>query len=209
MKKLFLVAASMLFIGCATSLVPPTSEIPAEEISYKAVWDSNPSGAEWTKFTIDALDQYGEKMVNLENPADAEVYCPKFKSLNFHQKNQLWVTLISAMAKRESSFKPETSYKEGFNDSKGNPVISRGLLQISKESANQRAYGCGIDKESELHDPKTNLTCGVKILSKWIPQDNLIGSQKLGGGRYWSVLRDTSSSQAYIRQQTMALDFCK
>lgn len=212
MRTGFIILLAALLFGCATTqpvIDQPIEQKPEPSVEYKAFWDSKPEGKEWTQFTVDALGKYGQGLLNLSNPSDANAYCPKFKSLNIEQKTQVWVTLISAMAKRESNFKPETSYKEGFNDSKGNPVISRGLLQISKESANQSAYGCKIVNESELHDPKTNINCGILILSKWVPQDNAIGTKKLGGARYWSVLRDTSeTSQAYIRSQTKSLSFC-
>lgn len=113
---------------------------------------------------------------------------------------QCWVGILSAMAKYESGFDPNQDYKEDMIDVDGTPVISRGLLQISKTSAN--SYGCAIGKAAELHDPETNIRCGVRILAKWIPNDGFISSSKmivkdgkqkkqwLGGARYWAVLRD-------------------
>lgn len=106
---------------------------------------------------------------------------------------------ISIMAKFESSFKPETSYKESFKDAKGNYVISRGLLQLSIESANQKAYSCGIKTADELHNPKININCAVKIAAYWINKDQVFfGGDKLGIGRYWSVGRKSSGSNAKI-----------
>lgn len=211
MKIMILILSAILFIGCATTQVEQPIEIHPEvsDYKYKAAWDSKPEGAQWTEFTLEAIEKYGQGLMKVSSLSDAKEYCPKFDSLNIDQKKQVWIMLISAMAKRESNFNPKTNYTEDFNDSSGNAVISRGLLQISKESANQSAYGCKINNASELNHPKINLTCGVKILNKWIPQDKAIGIKKLGGARYWSVLRDTSSSQSYIREQVKSLDFCK
>ena len=103
------------------------------------------------------------------------------------------------MAKYESSFKPETQFKESFNDSKGKPVISRGLLQLSIESANQKAYGCNIKKAEEMHNPKTNLECAVKIVVFQANKSGtLMGEPKLGCSSYWSVCRKSSGSNAKI-----------
>ena len=147
------------------------------------------------------------------NPADASFYCPKFGGINEAEKKQFWLTFFGAMSYRESGYKPETKYTESFKDSTGKFVVSRGLFQISPESANQRAYGCGVKADgSDLHDPEKNITCAVKIFGHWFVKDGYIGQSvngsHLGGARYWSVLRNASSSQAYIQKKTKALRFC-
>src|SRR5829696_2457230 len=88
----------------------------------------------------------------------------------------------------------------------GNWVISRGLLQISKESGN--GYGCGIVNEMVLHDPATNIACGVRIMARWIGQDGYIARRQNGKwrglARYWSPFRkDNHKAQmaAWTRQQ--------
>jgi hypothetical protein len=73
--------------------------------------------------------------------------------------------------------------------------MNRGLLQISKESANQPGYSCDIKKAKHLHDPAVHLPCAVKILSTWVSADHVIASYKRnkktrGGGRYWAVLQE-------------------
>lgn len=103
-------------------------------------------------------------------------------------KEECVAQLISAIAKRESNFKPEAKYYETGHLS---GVVSRGLLQISKDSANQKAYGCGITDENQLHDPATNLVCGVKILHYQAKKSGvLIDGTKKGAGAYWSTCRD-------------------
>jgi len=106
---------------------------------------------------------------------------------------------LSIMAKYESGFKPETKYTESFKDAKGQLIISRGLFQLSIESANQSAYKCGIKQAEELHDPFVNITCMVKIAHHWLNKDLIFFSpNKLGLSRYHSVARPTSRSHTKI-----------
>jgi hypothetical protein len=102
-----------------------------------------------------------------------------------------WVHLIVAMARFESSYKPVTTYREKFKNSRGEFVISTGLLQISYESA--RGYGFSGITTEQLKEPKKNLEVGVKILERWSLADGVIAgngkSPYQGSSRYWSVLR--------------------
>lgn len=126
-------------------------------------------------------------------------------------RTQFWVALLSAMAREESGLDPSTQFVEPkVRDASGKKVVSRGLLQISIESANQQRYGCDIAKADDLHDPTTNLACGVKILNYWVAQDGYVGAQKkrhVGGARYWSVLRDKKKLAA-IQGFTRQLEAC-
>ena len=136
------------------------------------------------------------------------------RPLDTDKRNMFWVGLLSAMARPESNFKPATKFTESFPDSSGRKVISRGLLQISIESANQSRYGCNIKKAEDLHIPAVNLACSVKILSAWVRSDNVIATYKtdrenMGGGRYWSVLRESQGHLPELSGFTSRLSFCK
>jgi hypothetical protein len=156
-----------------------------------AAWAKKNTDGSWTAFAENAVANS-----NLPNtfPADIDKFCPGYKTKDAIDRKVFWVGLISIIAKPESNFKPETTYTESFNDAKGKKVISRGLLQISIESANQKKYSCDIKKSENLHDPKVNIDCGVKILEAWVKTDNVIatyvGQAPIGGGRYWSTLRE-------------------
>lgn len=175
----FLIFVFILLIGCEQTVT---------SVSYKADWDSQKDGNEWTKILSVAIDRYGQDLLSAK-PSDGGTY-------SYQQTKQFWIMLISSMARFESAFKPETSYTEKFADANGVRVVSRGLLQISIESG--KGYGCVIPKAEDLHDPKVNLECGVKILNKWVPKDGVIGTNKKGGARYWSVLRESNSSRDKI-----------
>lgn len=138
---------------------------------------------DWDKVLIEEIKKYDWSTV--------EMPCKKIS------KESCVAQLISKMAQYESGFDPSESYKEDFKDSSGAYVVSRGLLQISKESAND--YKCQgkttlkIIDAKDLHDYGVNLKCGVKILNKWGLKHKVLYGGKtnawLGGSKYWSVLR--------------------
>lgn len=174
--------ALVLIAGC----------MAAHAADYGAWRQKNIDGS-WSKLTEEAV-----KATSLPNaiPTDIDKFCPGYKSKGAADRAIFWTGLISIIARPESNFKPETTYTESFTDAQGKKVISRGLLQISIESANQKRYSCAIAKAADLHDPKINLTCGVKILDALVKADNVIatyaGQKAIGGGRYWSTLREAS-----------------
>lgn len=222
--KMIPVLLMILMVGCSQQQVQTTpDQIPEVEAPVETGTETPPVAQteiagnwkkpEWSAMVGAALDKYGAGILSAK-PNDAAEYCPNFAKLNTQQKREFYIYLVSCMAEFESSFNPKATYTEKFADRNGVRVVSRGLLQISQESANGSSYKCGITDAQQLHDPKTNLTCGVKILARWIPSDAYIGhttSEKdhLGGGRYWSVLRGISPSQAKIKAKTKAYHLCK
>lgn len=176
---------------------PEPSPGPGETIrEVNPLWEAKVSGSkEWTTHVDRELDRIGKNLIDVI-PADKNLFCPKYDKLSDAQRKQYWAFLISSMVRFESNFNTNTSYTESFNDSKGNRVVSRGLLQISIESGN--AYGCGFKSTKDLHDPLQNLSCGIRILNRWIGQDGRIAGKVSGawkgGSRYWSVLRTTNST---------------
>lgn len=188
----------------ATSTASSTSTATAVNpdpgpVVYAADW-SNPA---YTKALVNALDVHGKALLSA-NPADMDTYCPNYAKRSWTERKRAWVMMISALARFESGFKPEVTYTEAFADSSGKKVISRGLLQISQESAN--GYGCGIKDAKQLHDVQTNLSCGVRILNKWVVQDGVVSSKGApwkGAPRYWSPFRKvdrTNAIRAKVKQ---------
>jgi hypothetical protein len=159
-------------------------------------WDGVAGATLWTRHLMRVVPVLGDALVKAE-PADLAAWCPNYQRLEPSERAWVWASLISAIAELESRFHPEQSYREIFKDSEGENVVSRGLLQISMESG--RAYGCEIPEAEALHDPLVNLSCGVRILSRWIPQDGVIASNEgvhhLGAARYWSVFRKPAKLQ--------------
>lgn len=181
------------------------SDQPADDY---ASWSVVNRDGSWTK-TAEAAVRRTSLPRSL--PTDVGTYCPQYSYLNDASRVKFWVGLLSAMAEFESDLDPQTRYTETLRDGQGRPVVSRGLLQISIESANQERYACQIGTANDLHDPAINIRCGAKILSNWVSSDGVIASSRgenRGGARYWSVLRSTNSSLTDISKRTSRLDFC-
>lgn len=183
----------------------PEPEPEPELLEIEVDWAALPQAADWTAHTANAVDEFGSGLIE-SSPTDIAGFCPNYETLNDDAKRAFWVSLISAMARPESNFNPDVSFneydnckypgcKDDFTTRDGRKVVSRGLLQLSQESANgYQRFGCSIAIEDEeaLHDPETNLRCGVVILSRWVSRDGLIAKDTTpyrGGARYWSVLR--------------------
>ena len=154
-------------------------------------WGGKPEGRAWTKIVADAIVANDDELI-AATPSDMSVYCPGYATKNTEAKREFWAMLFSALARYESNYDPATSFTESFKDSAGKFVVSRGLLQISKESAN--GYGCGINDENVLHDPAVNLACAVKIGQRWVSKDGRISKLTTSGkwrgmARYWSPFR--------------------
>lgn len=180
------------------------------EIRVKGLWDARVKmGAEWTVMTAKALLLEGQELLE-SRPADAANFCPGYNRLDNRGRLNFWVNFIVAMAYKESAYKPADFYKENFVDSSGKRVVSRGLLQLSKESV--QYYDCGLKDEMQLHDPQMNVECGIKILNHWIPRHNRIAGKGkqgwLGGARYWGVLR-TPKTLTVIQSMTKQSPGCQ
>jgi hypothetical protein len=206
---------SIIFFSCvpvepSPDENPEDSNDPEETVEtdfeVPLKWSEVADSAEWDISLRKALDKHGKVLMN-SIPADIDRFSKNYKNLDYFERMNFWAYLISMMAKKESNWKPETSYVESFNDSQGNKVVSRGLLQISIESA--RGYDCPLERAEDLHDPELNLICTVLIMSRWVERDKVISKQDssgkwLGGARYWSVLRKETHIE-YFSGDTLAL----
>jgi hypothetical protein len=107
-------------------------------------------------------------------PGGIKKVCSNYDSLQANEKRQVLNTFLLGVAYAESGFKTTDSMKEKFTDSSGENVDSRGLMAISKESANGHNKACRDQKRSfcgcegatdeKLLDPVFNLQCGATIL---------------------------------------------
>jgi hypothetical protein len=167
-------------------------------------------GKEWTEIVITGIDKHAPELLTAQ-PADTNTFCPQFKKMTAGEKKHFWTYFLSAMTKFESNFNPKSSYKENFTDSTGSNVVSRGLMQLSYESA--KAYGCPLKNAKDLHDPAVNLECSLKVLGRWVQRDQRIaghvGGKWQGGARYWAVLRSGKKSYQNIVQLLSKYKDCR
>jgi uncharacterized protein (TIGR02594 family) len=141
----------------------------------------------------------GSKLPTLV-PKGIEAFCPNYSKLDTAQRVEFWAQLISIMAKFESSFNPASKYVEpDIRDAKGENVASRGLLQISIESA--KSYGNKLENAEQLHDPLVNLRCAVRIMEHNVEKhgqfEGFDSSAKRwrGASAYWAVMRSTKGGK--------------
>lgn len=185
-----------------------TPSVVSEQV-LKPAWSHLEQGEVWTKFTQNAIRDYGQGLLK-SVPQDIQNYCPQYPNLSNRGRGDFWVQLISKLAYFESSYNSNTTYTENFPDVNGNNVISRGLLQLSIESGNGN-YDCGLKNANELHDPKTNLECTVRIFNTLVPKYGVIrkkgNNEWFGVSRYWSPFRNERNDK--MVQYTRSLKLCR
>jgi len=175
-----------LFIGSQVVTTQPVKA--AEPVTEKDPEQSLFPKKEWADYLWKLLD-------NMPRAQDEFTLCgPK----GLTREN--WLHLFAAIAKNESNFKPELTYKETFKNSRGEYVISTGLFQLSYESA--RGYGFSGITTEQLKDPYKNIEVAVKIMRTWVQRDGVVSGENyrgwLGAARYWSVFR-SGKAQATLK----------
>lgn len=138
------------------------------------------------------------------NPKDMHKYCPQYANLSQQERADVWSEIILSMAQSSSNMNSKKVRTEGIKDANGNFVVSRGLLQISAESA--RGYKCDISHGTELQNDSANIKCGIKIMQKLIARDTEVGSSNRRGlARYWGTFREPGNvSKLQARVATVA-----
>jgi hypothetical protein len=195
----------LIILGCQNrtavvgSIPPPPESGMVSDLGSALPW----SNVQWDKELKDDI------MSNqLPKTYDLKDWCNK--DLTDKQLVMFYANLFVQIAKYESNWNPKTSYREGFKDGSGNFVVSSGLFQISKESANQARYNCQIKTQDELYDPLINIRCTLKIASYWIKKDRLLSSRNNEGiARYWATLRVGKQSFEKIKLSMQKLELCK
>jgi len=185
--------------------IAPPPPVTPPPVGFSADWDGRPGATGWATATHEALTGPGAALL-AANPSDAALFCANFASLSAVDREQFWITLISAVAKRESGFNPTTRY-----DEPGLDEDSIGLMQLSLGDA--RIYGCSFTSEADISDPAKNLECAVRIMTRLIPRAGMIGGAGniIGAAAYWSTLRDRPqniASRNYVISKTSASRGC-
>jgi len=176
-----LILLLFLFLSCESEV----KNTPKKEVR-------NWGNSQYDTYLSDAIDKYGSSLMTVK-PDDWQEFTQVWPD-NKEDLKRFWFNVIMEMAYWESNYKTDVKYQENFKDKNGNYIYSRGLLQLSIESG--KGYDCPFKIESDIHNPKLNLECGVIILDRWVGRDKRIAGLEIGnwkgGARYWSVLRGIS-----------------
>ena len=197
-----LVFALLAFAAC-TPAPPPDPHTPPTP----ARWDGwHPQSDLWSAALLRTL-RAAPALLDAR-PADMPAFCPRYDALPREARAAVWLMLFSAVAEKESSFRPGATHRESFAGEDGRPVISRGLLQTSFEST--RHYGCDHATPADTHHPIRNLSCGVRIMTHHVTREGWIGGTPeapgSGAARYWAVLRPGHRERPLERIQAHTRD---
>jgi len=202
---IFVALPCLVVCACATPAQTPATIEPRP---FSAVWDGETDDAAvWSQWLSEDLETHGAALIDLI-PADAAKFCRTWPTLTRRGREQVWITLISAIAKYESDFDPHGSFDEP-------PPLSErsiGLMQLSLSDAKE--FHCDFTTEAQIEDARRNLDCAVRILAELIPPDGVVGGDsgedERGAAGYWSVLnvRGHADARAFIIAQTTALPAC-
>jgi len=169
---------------------------PDHMLRYPVVISQNPSlRPVWTRAALSALRTHGTRMEETV-PRDIANWCPAYEDNPPHLRRAFWVGMMSALAKHESTYRPEAV---------GGGNLWFGLLQIAPPTA--RGYGCRATTGEALKDPEDNLSCAVRIMNVTVPRDNAIAvrdSRWRGVAADWGPMtrpNKIAEMAAWTRQQ--------
>ncbi len=166
------------------------AEASAEEMPVLA-WAHRPEGERWTEATLAALRGHG-KALPASEPDGIEAWCPAYASAPLEDREAFWAGLISALAKFESTWRPEAV---------GGGGRWFGLVQIAPGTAD--AYGCAAQSGSALKDGAANLSCAVRIMAANAGGEPPVQSIASDWGPFQS-----SAKRAEMRAWVSAQPFC-
>lgn len=160
-------------------------------------WDVRPDGKEWTKTTLDALEQHDPALAGAV-PADIDLWCPGYETASLDERRAFWAGLMSAVARYESSWNPQAA---------GGGGRYIGVMQISPKTADY--HQCEADTAAELKDGSENLECASRIMAKAVAMDGMVaGGGNRGIGRDWMPFRD-AAKRAAMADWTSAQPYCQ
>ena len=181
-----------LILPAACTATEARNQVPETPV---ARWDFRPEGREWTQASVAALASYGRPLIELV-PGDIEAWCPGYETASEAERKAFWVGLLSALAKHESTWRPEAA---------GGGGQWFGLLQISPATA--RGYGCRAQTAEALKDGAANLSCAIRIMSVTVPRDGVVAAGGRGIAADWGPFHQ-STKREEMRQWVRSQPYC-
>lgn len=188
MRRLLSILALCGLSACAASQddAGTGSDVPAMR------WDFRPDSRAWTEGTLEALETHGAVLPAMV-PADYAEWCPGYPRQSAENRAAFWSGLFSALAKHESTWRP---------DAVGGGGLWYGLVQILPSTA--ELYGCEAQTGAELKDPVANLRCGVRIAAHQVSDRGTVSRGMLDWGPFHS-----SAKRAEMAAWTRAQPYCR
>ncbi len=159
-------------------------------------WEHRKEGLLWTRAALSALKDHGKILTEIV-PRDIDTWCPAYAQADLPQRRAFWVGFLSALAKHESTYRPEAV---------GGGGKWYGLLQILPSTA--RLYKCRARSGAALKDGSANLSCGIRIMAKTVPRDGVISQGMRGVAADWGPFH-SRKKRADMIAWTNAQTYCK
>jgi hypothetical protein len=162
-------------------------------------WEHRDESVLWTRTALSALGDHGAPLLRTV-PRDISDWCPAYAAADDTQRAHFWVGFLSALAKHESTYRP---------DAVGGSGSWYGLLQILPATA--RGYRCRAGSGEALKHGPSNLSCALRIMAVTVPRDRAIAlrdNRWRGVAADWGPMRSASKRQdmaGWLRRQT----YCK
>ena len=157
-----------------------------------ARWDFRGDSDIWTRAAMSAIAGHGDKLYQ-QVPADIENWCPAYADKGVQERRAFWIGLFSALAKHESTWRPEAV---------GGGGQWYGLLQVLPSTA--RLYGCRATTGQALKNPVENLSCSVRIAAHQVNRRGTVARGMLDWGPFHS-----QSKRRDMAAWTRAQDYCQ
>lgn len=196
MRLLPLLAVILTGLTACGSEPEPDKRAMLGASAVPSVFGARPEAPIWTGTALAALDAHGAPLVDIV-PADIDVYCPGYRDASPEERKTFWVTFLSALAKHESTWRPDVSGGNG---------AWHGLLQISPQTA--RGYGCRARSAEALKDGGANLSCGIRIMAVTVPRDGVISAGMGGVAADWGPFHQ-AAKRADIQARTRSAAVCR
>jgi hypothetical protein len=157
---------------------------PAREANVPNTrWTHQPDHLLWNRSALSALKSHGKPLVDMV-PRDIETWCPYYPDANDADRRAFWLGFMSALAKFESTYKPNAV---------GGGGKWYGLLQILPATA--RGYKCNVGTGEALKNGAANLSCAVRIMAFTVPRDGVVHAKDKrwrGVSADWGPMRSPS-----------------
>lgn len=196
MRLLPLIAVILTGLAACGSEPEPDKRAMLGASAMAPVFGARPEAPLWTGSALAALDAHGAVLVQTV-PADIDTYCPGYRKAGPEDRKAFWITFLSALAKHESTWRPDVS---------GGGGAWHGLLQISPATA--RGYGCQAKSAEALKEGGANLSCGIRIMAVTVPRDGVISAGMGGVAADWGPFRQ-AAKRADIQARTRTAAVCR
>lgn len=156
-------------------------------------WEHQPGATLWTRSALSALKAHASGLTEVV-PHDIDNWCPAYPQASEAGRRAFWVGLLSTLAKHESTYRP---YAVGGGGK------WYGLLQILPGTA--RGYGCRARTGAALKHGPSNLSCGLRIMTRTVLRDGVVSKGMRGVAADWGPFHSRKKRHdmmAWMKRQT-------